>query len=70
MLDCRTGPRTKLDFIKYNQRTSLFTTAWARCKFASVIQFKILKECIQIIQIEIEKLHHLRAGLTEVYKDI
>ena len=70
MLDCGTGTRAELNLIKYDQRTSLFTTTWARDKFASIIQLKVLKECVQIIQVEIEKIHDQWIYLTEVHEDI
>ena len=64
------GTRAELNLIKYDQRTSLFTTTWARDKFASIIQLKVLKECVQIIQVEIEKIHDQWIYLTEVHEDI
>ena len=70
MLDGSTGTGTKLHFIEYYQRMSLlvFHLTWG--ELPPEVKLQIHEKHVKVIQIKVEKLHHLRIYLAEVHQNI
>ena len=66
MLDGCTGTGAELYFVEYDQGTGflIFLLTWS--KLPLEVKLQIHEKHIEVIQIKVEKLHHLRIHLAEL----